>query len=143
MTTITSGRVRSFLDEGGRTGKVGYLGADGRPLVVPVWFAVDGDRIVFNTAADSAKGTAIARDPRLTMCVDEQSGRTFVQVQGITETTAEHGEVLRVATAVAARYVAEGKVDRVAGKIAGPGQLAVSLRPTRVVTSGDLSEQDA
>ncbi|WP_092600629.1 TIGR03618 family F420-dependent PPOX class oxidoreductase [Actinopolyspora xinjiangensis] len=142
MTTITAEKVRSFLDEGGRTGKVGYLGADGRPLVVPVWFARDGDRIVFNTSADSAKAAAIARDPRLAMCVDEQSGRTFVQIQGDAETTAEQAEVLRVATTVAARYVGAEKAERVGGKIAGPGQLAVYLRPTRVTTSGDLSGQD-
>ncbi|WP_019853470.1 PPOX class F420-dependent oxidoreductase [Actinopolyspora mortivallis] len=137
MTEITDS-VRSFLEQGGRTGKLGYLAPDGRPLVAPIWFAPEGGRIVFNTGADSAKAAAIARDPRLTLCVDEQSAHTFVQLQGTAETTDDGDEVLRVATTVAAHYVGAEKAERVGSRIAGPGQLAVYLYPSRIVTSGDL-----
>lgn len=137
MTTITD-QVRSFLEQGGRTGKLGYLGSDGRPLVAPVWFAVDGERIVLTTGTASAKAAAMVRDPRLTLCVDEQSAHTFVQVQANAETTDDPDEVLRVATTVAAYYVGAEKAEKVGGKIAGSGQLAVYLTPTRIVSSGDL-----
>jgi nitroimidazol reductase NimA-like FMN-containing flavoprotein (pyridoxamine 5'-phosphate oxidase superfamily) len=57
-----STEVVDFLSEGTRTGKLGYLAADGRPLIAPIWFLVEDGQVVFNTAGDSAKGRATARD---------------------------------------------------------------------------------
>ena len=54
--------ARDFLTAGTRTGKLGWVAADGRPLVAPIWFVVEGDDLLFNTGADTAKGKAIARD---------------------------------------------------------------------------------
>jgi hypothetical protein len=34
--------ICAFLLEGTRTGKLGYRAADGRPLVAPVWFVIEG-----------------------------------------------------------------------------------------------------
>ena len=64
--------VIAFLSEGTRTAKLGYLASDGRPLVAPVWFVVDGGDLVFNTGRDTAKGRALARDPRVVICVDDE-----------------------------------------------------------------------
>ena len=47
--------VRDFLSTGTRTGKLGYQASGGRPLVAPVWFVVEGDELVFNTGAGTAK----------------------------------------------------------------------------------------
>jgi nitroimidazol reductase NimA-like FMN-containing flavoprotein (pyridoxamine 5'-phosphate oxidase superfamily) len=44
-----SEEVVAFLSEGTRTGMLGYLASDGRPLVAPVWFVVDDGALVFNT----------------------------------------------------------------------------------------------
>lgn len=52
--------VIAFLSEGTRTGKLGYVAADGRPLIVPVWFIVDGQTLVFNTDQNTAKSTGDA-----------------------------------------------------------------------------------
>jgi hypothetical protein len=38
--------VVTFLSEGTRTGLLGYLASDGRPLVAPVWFVVNGGELV-------------------------------------------------------------------------------------------------
>src|ERR1700722_10952546 len=86
MTSITDPQVRAFLSEGTRTGKLSYLGTDGRPLVAPVWFVLEDDCLVFNTGKESAKGRSLARDPRATLCVDlEEQPYAFVQVQAIVE----------------------------------------------------------
>ena len=34
-------RVVAFLSAGTRTGMLGFVASDGRPLVTPVWFVVD------------------------------------------------------------------------------------------------------
>ncbi|BBY57594.1 hypothetical protein MSAR_07300 [Mycolicibacterium sarraceniae] len=57
--------VIAFLSAGTRTAKLGYAAADGRPLVAPVWFVVEGNELVFNTGKDAAKGRALSRRPRV------------------------------------------------------------------------------
>jgi len=44
----------------------GGLAAAYRDGVAPVWFVVDGGRLAFNTGKNTAKGRALARDPRVT-----------------------------------------------------------------------------
>ena len=66
-----SGEVAEFLSAGTRTAMLGYLAADGRPLVAPVWFIVDNGELVFNTGRESAKGRALERDSRVVICVDD------------------------------------------------------------------------
>jgi len=53
MTQImTPEEYRSFLTAGTRTTKVATVGADGRPHVVPIWFVLDGDTVVFFTKSN-------------------------------------------------------------------------------------------
>ncbi|WP_280453451.1 TIGR03618 family F420-dependent PPOX class oxidoreductase, partial [Nocardia cyriacigeorgica] len=83
MATLSDPKVRDFLTEGTRTAKVAFTAGDGRPVVVPVWFIVEGEELVFNTGKTSAKGKALVRDNRIALCVDlEQRPYAFVQVQG-------------------------------------------------------------
>jgi hypothetical protein len=49
VTSITDPEIDAFLAVGTRTGKLAYVGMDGRPLVTPVWFIVEDGCIVFNT----------------------------------------------------------------------------------------------
>ena len=97
MTELTED-VIAFLSHGTRTAKLGYLAKDGRPLIAPVWFVVDGGQLVFNTGKDTAKGRALARDPRVVICVDdERPPFSFVQVQGTATTSEDPDELLAIA----------------------------------------------
>ena len=81
-----SSEVIDFLSAGTRTAMLGYLVADGRPLVAPVWFIVDDGELVFNTGRESAKGRALGRDSRVVICVDDpHPPYSFVQVQGLAD----------------------------------------------------------
>lgn len=136
--------VRSFLGEGTRTGKLGWVAADGRPLVAPIWFVVDGDDLVFNTGAASAKGRAIARDPRLVLTVDlEGPPYGFVQVQGVAEVSEDLDEVRRVATLNGGRYMGADRAEEFGARNGVPGELAVRLRPTKVIAALDVTASDA
>jgi PPOX class probable F420-dependent enzyme len=69
---------------GTRTGKVAIVRADDSPHVTPIWFLLnetsDGDELVFTTGRDSVKAKAFRRDPRLSLCVDDQAPPySFVQ----------------------------------------------------------------
>ena len=140
MASFSDPEVRDFLTRGTRTGKLGYLADSGRPLVTPVWFVVDGDNLVFNTGKETAKGRALARDPRATLCVDlEEPPFAFVQVQGEAELSEDPAELLRTATAIAARYMGAERADEFGQRNAVPGELVVRMRPVKVVAAFNIS----
>jgi PPOX class probable F420-dependent enzyme len=137
---IAEGRVRDFLGHGTRTGKLAYLGASGQPLVVPVWFVLEDDCLVFNTGRDTVKGRSLAREPRASICVDlEEPPYGFVQVQGIAELSEDPGELVRTATAIAARYMGAGRAEEFGRRNGVPGELVVRLRATKVVSGLDMT----
>jgi PPOX class probable F420-dependent enzyme len=140
MASLSDPAVRDFLSSGTRTGKVGYVASDGRPLVAPIWFVLEGDAIVFNTGADTAKGKAIARDPRLVLTVDlEEPPYAFVQVQGIASTSEDPADLVATATALGARYMGEDRAEEFGKRNGVPGELVVRLRPTKVIASLDMT----
>lgn len=133
--------VVAFLSEGTRTGLLGYLASDGRPLVAPVWFVVDGGELAFNTAKNTAKGRALARDPRVVMCVDEpRPPYSFVQVQGIASIGEDHQDVLDIATRTGGRYMGAERADEYGRRNSAPGELVVRIKPTKVLKAFNVAE---
>jgi PPOX class probable F420-dependent enzyme len=140
VASITDPKISAFLGEGTRTGKLAYAGADGRPLVVPIWFIVEDGTLVFNTGKDTAKGRSLARDPRATLCVDlEEPPYGFVQVQGTAELSEDLGELVRTATLIAARYIGRERAEDFGKRNGVPGELVVRLRPTKVIAAFDMT----
>jgi len=140
VASLSDPAVRDFLRHGTRTGKLGFLAASGRPLVAPVWFIVEDGSLVFNTGKDTAKGRALARDPRISLCVDrEEPPYAFVQVQGEAELSEDPAELLRTATAIAARYMGAGRAAEFGQRNAVPGELVVRLRPAKVLATFDIT----
>ncbi len=139
MASLSDPEIRKFLQDGTRTGKLGYLSPGGHPLVAPVWFVVEGDHLVFNTGKDTVKGRSLARDPRTTLTVDlEQPPYAFVQVQGEAELSEDRGELVRTATAIAARYMGAEHAGEFGKRNAVPGELVVRLRPVKVIAVFDM-----
>ena len=62
---------QKYLSELTRTGKLATVRADGSPHLAPIWFLLDGHDLVFNTGQDTVKGRNLARDPRVSLCVDD------------------------------------------------------------------------
>lgn len=136
-----SDRVVEFLSAGTRTGMLGYVAADGRPLVAPVWFVVDDGRLAFNTGRDTSKGRALQRDPRVVICVDDpHPPYSFVQVQGVATVSEDPAEVLDVATRAGARYMGPERAEEFGRRNSGPGELVVRVRPTKVIAGFDISD---
>ncbi|UMB71292.1 PPOX class F420-dependent oxidoreductase [Mycobacterium paraterrae] len=128
-----SAEVVEFLSEGTRTGMLGFLASDGRPLVAPVWFIVDNGQLVFNTGAHSAKGRALDRDPRVVICVDDPHPPfSFVQVQGIATPYDGAGDLLEIATRIGARYMGAERAEEFGRRNGVPGELVVRVQPTKV-----------
>lgn len=140
MLSLSDPQVRAFLTEGTRTGKLSYMSASGQPLVVPVWFVLEGDELVFNTGKDTAKGRALARDPRTAVCVDlEQPPYAFIQVQGVAELSEDPAELVRTATAIGARYMGPERAVEFGQRNGVPGELVVRIRPHKVLGVFDMT----
>lgn len=133
--------VIRFLSEGTRTGKLGYLAADGRPLVAPVWFLVEDGRLVFNTGLDTAKGRALRRDPRVVLVVDDEHPPfSFVQVQGTAEISVDDPDLRGTATRIAARYMSADRADEYGARNGVPGELVVRITPRKVIAAFDVAD---
>jgi PPOX class probable F420-dependent enzyme len=139
--TGLSDDVIAFLSEGTRTGKLGYVASDGRPLVAPVWFIVDGQQLVFNTGKDTAKGRALSRDPRVVLCIDdERPPFSFVQIQGTAALSEDPEELVDTATRIGGRYMGEDKAEEFGRRNGVPGELVVRVTPTKVVKAFNLAD---
>lgn len=136
-----SDEATAFLSEGTRTGKLGYVASDGRPLVAPVWFVIDGKQLVFNTDKHSAKGRALSRDPRVVICVDDQNPPySFVQVQGTASTSEDPDELLDTATRIGARYMGADRAEEYGRRNGVPGELVVRVTPTKVIKAFNVTD---
>ena len=141
MAIMTSSECRAFLLDQVRTGKLATVRADGRPHVVPIWFDLDGETIVFTTGEDTVKGRNIKHDARVSFCVDdERPPFSFVLVEG-TATLSDNLDELRYwAKQVAGRYMGLEQAETYGKRNAVPGELLVRITPTHIHGEKNISE---
>ena len=125
---------RAFLLEGTRTGKLAVPRGNGAPHVVPIWFVLDGDDIIFTTADSNVKGKSIVRDGRAAVCVDDQAPPySFVLVEGAAQWSDDLDDMLGWAIKIGARYMGADRAEEFGRRNAVPGEILVRLIPTRIV----------
>ena len=124
-----------------RTAKLATVRADGRPHVAPVWVAFDGTQILFNTGASTLKGKAVRRDPRVSLCFDdERPPFSFVVVEGTAEVTEEPVELRRWAAIIGGRYMGADRAEEYGARNGVPGELLVRVTLTHVASARDLAD---
>ncbi len=123
-----------------RTAKLAVVRQDGSPHVAPVWVDLDGDTIVFMTSADTIKGKAILRDPRVALCFDdERPPFSFVTVAGTATVSTDPADLLHWATRIAGRYMGDANADAYGKRNAVPPEMLVRVTPTRVTAKVDVA----
>jgi PPOX class probable F420-dependent enzyme len=136
----------AFVNAGTRTGKLATVRADGSAHVAPVWFLVEdeGTEIRFNTGADTVKGRALARDPRFSLCVDdERPPFSFVQINAeasLTDCGENPGATLPHAIAFASRYVGDERGEQYGKRNNAAGEYLVRGRITKVVALAEIAD---
>ena len=131
--------MRAFLLEGTRTGKLACLSPAGWPHVMPIWFVLDGDEIVFSTGRDTVKGRHIARDGRVSLCVDdERPPFAYVHIRGHVRID-EESDLLEWTTRIAERYMGTDQAEAFGRRNAVPTEMLVRLRPERVIAEFDVA----
>jgi PPOX class probable F420-dependent enzyme len=140
MQEMTTDECRDFLLHGTRTGKIATVRKDGRPHVVPIWFDLDDKTIVFTTGLDSVKAVNIRRDPRVCICVDDQTPPfAFVRSEGTAVLSDDLDALLYWATRIGGRYMGTELAETYGRRNGVPGELLVRVTPTKIIGEKDVA----
>lgn len=120
----------SFLEAGCRTAKIACVKRDGSPVVSPVWFIMDDNELVFTTMNSSLKYKLMSQDPRVSVCVENDSyPYGFATIEGFaTFHELAPGELLLWTTRIASRYVPEGLAEQFGRRNAVDGEILVRVK---------------
>jgi PPOX class probable F420-dependent enzyme len=140
MITI-SPECRNFLLSGTRTGKLATVRTDGRPHIAPVWFELDGDTIIFTTWHATVKAANMRRDPRVCLCVDDDTPPfAYAQIEGTVQMTAEPAALLYWATRIAGRYMGAALAETYGKRNGVAGEMLVRLTPTKILFQQNIAD---
>ena len=140
MHEMSPDERRLFLMAGTRTGMLGTTCRDGSPHVVPIWFVLDGDTVVFTCDGHSMKATALRRDPRVSICVDDQQPPySFVEMRGTAELSEDLDELRTWATLIGARFMGADQAEEFGARNAVPGELLVRLDPEKTIARAEIA----
>lgn len=125
---MTDAEIGEFLG-GCQSLQVATLDSGGAPHLTTVWFAMDGERFLFETYGKSQKVVNLLRDPRVAVLCEQ--GASYDQLRGVSvQGRAEivsHGDRL---LALMARVVASNHPGLDPGKVSG---IAAQMAEKRVV----------
>ncbi|QUQ70095.1 PPOX class F420-dependent oxidoreductase [Kutzneria sp. CA-103260] len=141
MADTDNGWWREFINElPARTAKLAVVRKDGSPHVAPIWVALDGDTIVFNTGRDSLKGKSILRDGRVALSFDdERPPFSFVLVRGRAEVVEDPAQVRHWAGVIGGRYMGADRADEYGARNGVPGELLVRVVDAKIIAQRDVA----
>lgn len=140
MKDMTQAEIREFLLTGTRTGKLATVKANGDPHVVPIWFLLDGDDLVFNTWHTSIKAKNITRNGRVAISVDrEEPPYDFVMIEGEATFNDDQDEVKKWATRIGGRYMGVDQAEAFGERNSVEGELLVRVKIEKIIAKKDLA----
>jgi len=114
VTSPFSDRVREFLDDL-RFATIATLDPDGAPRQATVWYRLDGDEVVINSAEGRRWPANLMRDPRIALTVnDGKDGYRWVGLTGTVRAVTDQATAQTDIAEMARRYHADepGKAER-------------------------------
>lgn len=141
MREMTEAEALAFLRQGTRTGKIATVRSDGRPHVVPIWFVVDGEELVFTTWHESVKATNLAANPRAALVADlEEPPYAYVTVEGHVTISDDLEALKAFATQIGGRYMGEDRAEEFGERNGVPGEVIVRLHIDKIISKDDMTE---
>lgn len=109
MTTRRlSEQARAFLAEK-RFAVLATINQDGTPQLTVMWYDLDGDEILMNTAVSRHKDHNLRRDPRVSLCVED--GYNYVTLYGVARLTEDQATAQADIHRLARRYHPPQRAD--------------------------------
>jgi PPOX class probable F420-dependent enzyme len=141
MAKMESGQWREFVMTGTRTGKLAVTRKDGRPHVTAVWFVLDGEDVLLTTFGSGVKGRVLRRDPRVSLCVDDQEPPySFVVIEGVATISEDPDQLRHWAAVIGGRYMGADRAAEYGQRNGVPGELLVRIRPDKVIAEARIAE---
>lgn len=140
MEKMTEAEWRAFVSAGTRTGRLGVTRADGSPHVTPIWFVLDGSDVVFTTESSSIKGRVLRKDPRISICVDDdRPPYSYVLITASATISEDLEELRKWATVLGGRYMGADRAEEYGSRNGVPGELLVRARISKVIANRDIA----
>jgi PPOX class probable F420-dependent enzyme len=142
--TMTGDETLAFL-EAGHTLEVATIGKDGFPHVAPMWYVVEGGKVVFRSFTKSQKIVNLQRNPKLTVLVEQGLAYDDLQgvmIQGTATLVDDPAYVLEIYGRLSAKYAFVGDepvalegdaLEAAFGRFAAKNT-AVVVEPHKIVT---------
>jgi PPOX class probable F420-dependent enzyme len=138
---MTPAEYKAFLLETARTGKLATVRRDGRPHIVPIWFDLDGDDLIFTTWHKSVKAVNMQRDPRVCLCIDDETPPfAYVQIEGTAVFSDDMAELRRWATRIGGRYMGADQAEAYGRRNSVEGELVVRITPTKIIARTGIAD---
>ena len=132
--------IIDFLMEGTRTGKLSTVREDGHPHVAPIWFVWNEGKIIFCTMDSSVKAKNIRHNPKVSICVDDESPPyAFVIIQGTAKFSDNQKDLLKWNTILGGRYMGEKLAEVYGKRNTVEGSLLVEVTPTKMISEKDVA----
>ena len=124
---------RAFL-EAKRFAVLGTTNASGSPHLTIMWYLLEGDEVLFNTAAGRTKESNLQRDPRVSLLVYAEDGYSYLRIDGSVRITTDQQTTQADIRRLASRYYQdEARVEKAVRDNFGTQQrISYRLPTTRV-----------
>ena len=134
MEKMTKAEYLAFLNDRARCAKLATVCADGRPHVVPVWFTLHNEEIIFTAGCRSVKVKNILRDGRVAVCVDEDAPPFhYVLLEGRAEILDSSVEAAyRWGKIIGGRYMGQERAEEMGRRYGVEGEWVMHMIPDKV-----------
>lgn len=130
---MLSDKVRDFLGEK-RFAVMATINPDGSVQQSVMWYELQGDRILMNTAEGRVKASNLRRDPRISICIEDEY--SFVTLTGRVELNEDREQALEDIHHLAVRYHGQPKADEMLDGFRKDTRLTINMTVDRVVVNG-------
>ena len=135
MENMTKAEYLAFLTSPARCAKLATVRADGSPHVVPVWFTLDGDDVIFTAGRSSTKVKNILRDGRVAICVDEDTPPFhYVLLEGRAEVLDPSVEAAyHWGSIIGGKYMGAERSEEFGRRYGVEGEWVMRMKPEKIV----------
>ena len=125
--------VRAFLDEP-HYAVIATINESGMPQLTAVWYELQGNEVLMNTAAGRLKHRNLQRDPRLSICV--VAGERYVTLYGRATLIDDRAQAQADDLQLAGRYDGPEKAQERVPSIATQHRVTIRMAITHVHARG-------
>ncbi len=133
MAVELSDTARAFLGEQ-RFAVLATINKDGTPQQTVMWYELQGDEIMMNTAHGRLKDRNLARDPRISICIED--GQRFVTLRGAVTLNDEIETAQADIKRLAARYSGAEQAEKSAANFRKEHRITLRMKIEGVMERG-------